>query len=214
MQKRFILVFISLIFVSMSVSAISSCWENVTCTNSGTIVNGDVIVIDYDDIDEKPTEDVCELERVSLIGDEPIEIEVISGGHKDSSRSFRWLITHNTLNDSSNKYYFYLSRYTSPIYINCYALDPNTTNNGQDYHRLYLVQNFMVAYGNDYFDYSKNLGKIGVDVNNTHTATITKEYTNLPANTTNPFILGLAWLLFTFGIFLSFTFVFQLFKRR
>lgn len=121
-----------------------------------------------------------------------IIIEIFQGG-VNSDRHQYFIYNEGSASAGVRDYFFEMSKDTAPTYILCSMYNPLQTGHYTT-GKLYIIDRWMSTTEIEH--------------------TTTKEYTNLPANTTNPFILGLAWLLFTFGIFLSFTFVFQLFKRR
>lgn len=171
------------------------CWEDIVCD---TYANATPI---------SPVTEICSIRtlKVEEIPTEAILIEVIQGG-ANSDRDYSFIANRDSIS-IINEVYFEMSEETTPTYVLCHVYDSQLAATG-DYEagKTGLMNFWMSTSTSTERDYNKAI--IVADTN------IIKSYTNLPATTDNPFILGLAWLLFTFGIFLSFTFVFQLFKRR
>lgn len=187
------------------------CWVNIICnkyTNSTP---------------SSPVTEVCTIDHILVDGSPTgvILIEVIQGG-ANSDRDYSFIANRDSIS-IINQAYFEMSEETTPTYILCHAYDVGTAaTGGYEAGKAGLINFWMSTSTSTERDYDKAIIVMpdinfympeGIDLAVADT-NIIKSYTNLPATTDNPFILGLAWLLFTFGIFLSFTFVFQLFKRR
>lgn len=171
------------------------CWDNITCNNYAY------------ETPSNPETEVCAINGLMIEGSptEAILIEVIQGG-ANSDRDFSFIVGRTSVMNL-DRISFEMSEETTPTYILCHIYDVQLAETG-DYEagKAGLINFWMSTSTSTERDYEKAI--IVADTK------IIKSYTNLPATTDNPFILGLAWLLFAFGIFLSFTFVFQLFKRR
>lgn len=187
------------------------CWENITCDTYTQSTPG------------SPVTEVCAINNIIVDGAprETILIEVIQGG-ANSDRDFSFIANRDSVL-VTNFVYFEMSEETTPTYILCHAYEVGLAGTGgYEAGKAGLLNFWMSTSTSTERDYNKAIIVMpdinfympeGIDLAVADT-NIIKSYTNLPATTDNPFILGLAWLLFTFGIFLSFTFVFQLFKRR
>lgn len=171
------------------------CWDNIDCA------------IYTHATPSEPGTEVCAINGLMIEGSTTgvILIEVIQGG-ANSDRDFSFIADATSVMNL-DRISFEMSEETTPTYILCHAYDVQlATTGGYEAGKAGLINFWMSTSTSTERDYEKAI--IVADTN------IIKSYTNLPATTDNPFILGLAWLLFIFGIFLSFTFVFQLFKRR
>jgi hypothetical protein len=71
---------------------------------------------------ENPSaEEYCRLSSIdSSINEYGIIIEIISGGHFDSTRNHSFHVTEQSLFNGSD-YYFYVGKSVAPIYVLCYA---------------------------------------------------------------------------------------------
>lgn len=184
-----------MVFATPYIYPKSLCWDNINCK---TYANAKP---------SSPVTEVCEINGIIVDGTPKgvILIEVIQGG-ANSDRDYSFIANRDSIL-TVNKIYFEMSEETTPTYILCHVYDFQlAATGGYEAGKEGLINFWMSTSTSTERDYNKAI--IVADTN------IIKSYTNLPATTDNPFILGLAWLLFTFGIFLSFTFVFQLFKRR
>lgn len=173
------------------------CWDNINCNIYTHATPG------------KPVTEVCAINGLMIEGSTTgvILIEVIQGG-ANSDRDFSFIVDPSSVMNLDT-ISFEMSEETTPTYILCHVYDPGTSaTGGYEAGKMGLINFWMSTSTSTERDYNKAIDLAVADTN------IIKSYTNLPATTDNPFILGLAWLLFAFGIFLSFTFVFQLFKRR
>lgn len=184
-----------MVFATPYIYPETACWNGITCDTY------------IQETPSSPVTEVCTIDNISTDGSptEVILIEVIQGG-ANSDRDYSFIANKDSISHIK-KVYFEMSEETTPTYILCHAYDAGlSTTGGYEVGKVGLIDFWMSTSTSTERDYNKAI--IVADTN------IIKSYTNLPATTDNPFILGLAWLLFTFGIFLSFTFVFQLFKRR
>lgn len=200
-----------MVFATPYIYPASLCWDSITCNTYKNM------------IPSSPVTEVCAINNIMI--DETktgvILIEVIQGG-ANSDRDYSFIADRDSI-VNINKVYFEMSEETTPTYILCHAYDERlSATGGYEAGKAGLINFWMSTSTSTERDYNKAIIVMpdinfympeGIDLAVADT-NIIKSYTNLPATTDNPFILGLAWLLFTFGIFLSFTFVFQLFKRR
>jgi hypothetical protein len=173
------------------------CWDNINCNIYTHATPGE------------PATEVCAINGLMIEGSTTgvILIEVIQGG-ANSDRDFSFIADATSVKNLDT-ISFEMSEETTPTYILCHAYDFTlSATGGYEAGKIGLINFWMSTSTSTERDYKKAIDLAVADTN------IIKSYTNLPATTDNPFILGLAWLLFAFGIFLSFTFVFQLFKRR
>jgi hypothetical protein len=187
------------------------CWDNIDCA------------IYTHATPSEPGTEVCTIRNLTVeeVPTEVILIEVIQGG-ANSDRDYSFIANRDSI-AKVQKIDFEMSEETTPTYILCHVYDPGTAaTGGYEAGKMGLINFWMSTSTSTERDYEKAIIVMpdinfympeGIDLAVADT-NIIKSYTNLPATTDNPFILGLAWLLFAFGIFLSFTFVFQLFKRR
>lgn len=187
------------------------CWDNIDCKIYTHATPGE------------PVTEVCAINGLMIDGSTTgvILIEVIQGG-ANSDRDFSFIADASSLMNLDT-ISFEMSEETTPTYILCHAYDFTlSATGGYEAGKIGLINFWMSTSTSTERDYEKAIIVMpdinfympeGIDLAVADT-NIIKSYTNLPATTDNPFILGLAWLLFAFGIFLSFTFVFQLFKRR
>ena len=222
-----ILLIVTMVLILSNIYAASTCWSRITCSGV-SIPTGSIIAKDWTSASiSTVNEEYCVINAINpaASGTSEILIEINYGSYNNAPKKLELLFNRD---DDRQDVEFLLSRSTSPVDIICYSvnLSPGV---GIDYAKLKTIQYFTMSYNGlwysqidtvkkpNYFfvnSYLANLGTTVFDVNNTHTADIDKKYQNLPADSSNPFIMGLGYLLLAFGIFLSFTFVFQLFKRR
>lgn len=144
-------------------------------------------------------------------------IEVKTGGYYGEGRDY----CINLESGATIEAYIQVNNRTAPIYIICYKADVTATSgengcwNKDNTTEIFSLFSDQDNSNNNTLEYSVS------NVNNTlsgeitanGTQALTRIYTNYPATIDNPFILGLGWLLLAFGIFLSFSFVFAMFKR-
>lgn len=184
-----------MVFAMPYIYPASICWEGIICDKYTPLTPS------------SPVTEVCGIRNITVdkVPTGAILIEVIQGG-ANSDRDYSFIANRDSIL-ITNTIYFEMSEETTPTYILCHAYNSQlAATGGYEAGKAGLINFWMSTSNSTERDYEKAI--IVADTN------IIKSYTNLPATTDNPFILGLAWLLFIFGIFLSFTFVFQLFKRR
>lgn len=201
MNIKYLIPIFALIMMLSPIWAKAMCWESITCSHQ----------LDAEINDDGHSE-YCVITGISIEGSSSgqIIIEIISPNLYGAD-AYHWFIINETSPYIRGNYPFLVGGMSSPVYVICSDYITPTVG---DYTsgKGYLLNRWTSA-----DDKTKILingimsGEWDIAVDDTN---VTKSYENLSATTDNPFILGLAWLLFAFGIFLSFTFVFQLFKRR
>lgn len=200
-----------MVFATPYIYPKTMCWNSIECDTYQSAKPS------------SPVTEVCAINGLMVEGSTTgvILIEVIQGG-ANSDRDYSFIANRDSIS-IINEVHFEMSEETTPTYILCHAYDTQlAATGGYEAGRVGLINFWMSTSTSKERDYEKAIIVMpdinfyvpeGIDLAVADT-NIIKSYTNLPATTDNPFILGLAWLLFAFGIFLSFTFVFQLFKRR
>ena len=195
------------------------CWEAIDCTVSGQPVNGSIIHPSYD-IGSPSNEEMCQIKTLSL-DSAPfnyMKIKIQQGGDYGSPKTVEYLINRDNLEGIGNKpITFYFDKSTSPTYVTCISLYYDSPGNPTNGHEEMTIDYWVGAYGEGWVTYhGMGKGTQPITTENTHTfndTNFTRTYTNYPATLANPFIMGLGWLLLAFGIFLSFSFVFAMFRR-
>lgn len=233
--NNIILIFLLLTISLNSIYAMSYCWDTIACSEkeieAGTIINTNYAQ------DEDIKEEMCVIRGLNVDAISYFEIEIIQGQFEGGERRMSIYVDPTFVNNTSDKIFFTLSKATSPTYVLCHEIAPSNGNTqnpmriatrrywSATYDQQWFKQNAGMT---DYANYSTmkfwndnltyNYDLIG-DKNNLNTTNnfadtnITRVYTNYPANLSNPFILGLGYLLLAFGIFLSFSFVLAMFRR-
>jgi len=205
MNIKYLIPIFALIMMLSPIWAKPICWESITCSHR----------LDATITDDGHSE-YCKISRINIEGSSSgqVIIEIISPNLYGAD-AYHWFIINGTSPYINGNYPFLVGGMSSPVYVVC---SDYTTPTVGDYTsgKGHLINRWTSADSEqEILVDATNLvsgaltNTLAVDDTN-----VTKSYENLSATTDNPFILGLAWLLFTFGIFLSFTFVFQLFKRR
>lgn len=221
-----ILLIVTMVLILSNIYA-STCWKSITCSGVH-ISTGSIIAKNWTTADPSTVnEEYCVIDNIDPLVSETSEIliEINYGSYNNAPKKLELLFNRD---DAGRAVEFLLSRSTSPVDIICYSVFLSS-GAGINYAKKHTIEYFTMSYNDlwysqidavnkpNYFfvkSYLDNMATTVFDVNNTHTADIDKKYQNLPADGSNPFIMGLGYLLLAFGIFLSFTFVFQLFKRR
>jgi len=190
-----------MLFATPFIYAEGPCWESITCPQQKDAK-----------IDTDGHSEYCEISRISTEGSSngQVIIEIISPNLYGAD-AYHWFVINEASPYFEEAYPFLVGGMSSPVYVLC--SDYITPTYG-DYTsgKGYLINRWSTADSETKILINGIMsGEWGIAVDDTN---VTKSYENLSADSSNPFIMGLGYLLLAFGIFLSFTFVFQLFKRR
>ena len=211
MNIKYLIPIFALIMMLSPIWTEGTCWESITCPHQENAK-----------IDTDGDSEYCEILMMNTekSSNGQVIIEIISPNLYGAD-AYHWFIINEASPYLSGHYPFLVGGMSSPVYVICSdyitpTVGDYTSGKGYlmnswssaDSEQEILIDGILSLVGNIDANMS---GEWDIAVDDTN---VTKSYENLSATTDNPFILGLAWLLFTFGIFLSFTFVFQLFKRR
>lgn len=206
-RSKWLLLFFFLVVLVLPVYySAEPCWDVIWCHNSGELPPGYIV---HTGGVSDPGE-YCTIININPESSPTLylEIEVIYGSYNSQSYT-----TIHSQESPDNVLYFYLDKSTSPITVNCHALYPSD-GHGSTPQRGYLLQHISFSYDKLYQTY---INYSGIEPNTIPTSLtnsgLVRRYQTLPANLSNPFILGLGYFLLTIGLFLSFSFIFMLFKR-
>jgi hypothetical protein len=199
---------IFLILILAPIFAVAQCWSQISCSDSGTLAEASIISPDYKT--QITAEEYCEIGGINpdAGASRSIEIQMVSGGYKDSDRDVSWFIDDAFI-AASGKIYFYFNKSVSPVYIVCHEIILPDFVNNFEITRMRTLQTWSSSYDGGTFDFINPVEKANewylVNGNNTLFAlqlrdtNILTGYTNYPANNSNPLILAVAWSFIVVG---------------
>lgn len=213
LKNKLFLISIFIIMLINLTYAAAPCWEAVVCEYSGTINSGSIISVSYGDEGAKK-EEYCVLVHLSpeISSNGLIEIVIHQGQFQGGNSETKRLIIDRDF-ATNIPVVFKMSKDTSPTTIICNDIVP-TQGAGAGYEVIKSLNYWSASYDQqwytnqagmpEYMNFFKHYlddFETSISVNDTN---ITKTYNNVPADTTNWFMYGIAWFFILIGLLIIF----------
>ena len=214
MQNKYWLIGIFTILLISNIYAAQICWERINCESSGPITSGATIAIDYEEPGSKK-EEYCILDGLTgEIGSAGIvEIVIHQGQYQGGDSDIKRIVVDKDFVDNGIPIVFKMSKDTSPTTIICNDIYPSS-GAGQPYTVIRSLNYWSASYDQQWYTNKAGIPEYmgffkhylddfetSISVNDTN---ITKTYNNVPADTTNWFMYGIAWFFILIGLLIIF----------
>jgi len=232
MQNKYIIIPIFFVLLINTIFAVTQgCWRDVICESSGTMSNGMIITVDYSNESVKK-EEYCILDDITVEASSTgfIEIVIHQGQYQGGNSETKRIVLERNYYEIGNGIVFKLSKDTSPTTIICNEIMP-TSGPGAPYTITKTLNYFSLSYDQQWYenqagmplnylsDYKNNIEIKGLPIISVDgelkisDTNISKTYQNIPADTTNWFMYGVAWLFILIGLLIIFSTVIDYTKR-